>query len=234
MTLTVDFCGEQHVLAPDRVFTVGRDADLSVDDDNPYLHRRLLEFVHEQGFWWLRNVGSRLTVTVSGEAGTLQSWVAPGSALPLVLPSVSVLFTAGDTTYELDVRCEQPGFVAAGPELPGDGTLTLGQVPLTPSQRLLLLALSEDTLRRSGTGPSVLPTNAAAASRLGWSMTTFNRKLDNVCDKYAKAGVKGLRGEAGRLATNRRARLVEYVVAAKIVTIEDLGLLDAPTDEVVL
>lgn len=234
MTLTVDFCGEQHVVPTDRAFSVGRNADLVVDDDNPYLHRKLIEFVHEQGFWWLRNVGSRLSVTVSGEAGTLQSWVAPGSALPLVLPSVAVLFTAGDTTYELDVRCDHPGFVATVPPPEDDGTLTLGQVPLTPSQKLLLLALSEDTLRRSGTGPSVLPTNAAAAERLGWSMTTFNRKLDNVCDKYARAGVKGLRGEAGRLATNRRARLVEYVVAAKIVNAEDLGLLDAPTDEVAL
>jgi hypothetical protein len=72
----------------------------------------------------------------------------------------------------------------------------------------------------------VLPTNAAASTRLGWSLTTFNRKLDNVCDKYARAGVKGLHGHPGQLATNRRARLVEYVVAAKIVRADHLPLLE--------
>jgi hypothetical protein len=224
-TLTIDFCGEVHVVAPGDVFSVGREGDLAIDD-NPFLHRRLLEFGHDSGFWWLRNVGSRLAVTVSGQAGTLQSWIGPGSALPLVLPQVGVLFTAGDTTYEIDVACGQPHFHEVGPDVDVDGTATLGQVPLTSKQLLLILALAEPTLRRSGTGTSVLPTNVEAATRLGWSITTFNRKLDNVCEKFSKAGVKGLRGDAHRLATNRRARLVEYVVAAKIVGPEHLTLLE--------
>ncbi|MFZ2503411.1 MAG: hypothetical protein WAW88_12135, partial [Nocardioides sp.] len=110
----------------------------------------------------------------------------------------------------------------------------LGHVELTPSQFRLMLALAENTLRRAGTGQSDIPTNAAAATRLGWSATTFNRKLDNVCDKYARAGVKGLRGGQGSLATNRRARLVEYAIAARIVRPEHLPILDdvaEPTDE---
>jgi hypothetical protein len=57
-------------------------------------------------------------------------------------------------------------------------------------------------------------------------MTTFNRKLDNVCEKLDKIGVDGLRGGRGRLATNRRARLVEYAVATRLVSVDDLALLD--------
>jgi hypothetical protein len=57
-------------------------------------------------------------------------------------------------------------------------------------------------------------------------MTTFNRKLDNVCEKLDKLGVAGLRGGAGNLATSRRARLVEYAVATHLVGTEDLALLD--------
>ncbi|MGJ3403836.1 hypothetical protein [Glutamicibacter sp. Je.9.36] len=53
----------------------------------------------------------------------------------------------------------------------------------------------------------------AAAARLGWGITKFNLKLDNVCDKLDKAGVAGLRGGPGKLATNRRARLVEHAVS---------------------
>ena len=64
-------------------------------------------------------------------------------------------------------------------------------------------------------------------------MTTFNRKLDNVCEKLDKIGVDGLRGGRGKLATNRRARLVEYAVATRLVSVDDLALLDdavAPGD----
>ena len=52
-------------------------------------------------------------------------------------------------------------------------------------------------------------------------------KLDNVCEKLTRAGVRGLKGGVDRLATNRRARLVEYAVAVGLVTTGDLVDLDA-------
>lgn len=225
--LTVEYCGQEISLRGARPFTIGRDADLVVDDDNAYLHRKLAELTFDDGFWWVANVGSRLSLTVSGEAGTLHAVIGPGARVPIVLPSVALLFTAGQTTYEVNVSCDVPTFSAA--PRPPEGTetdLTLGGVHLTSSQFLLVLALSEHVLRRAGTGHSDLPTNAQTAERLGWPLTRFNRKLDNVCDKFDRAGVKGLRGGAGRNATQRRARLVEYAVAARIVRPEHLPLLD--------
>ena len=85
-------------------------------------------------------------------------------------------------------------------------------------------------LRGGMVGASQLPSSAAAAARLGWPLTTFNRKLDNVCEKLDRIGVKGLRGGPGALATNRRARLVEYAVASRLVTADDLPLLDLTDD----
>lgn len=85
-------------------------------------------------------------------------------------------------------------------------------------------------LRREGTGLSEIPSSADAARRLGWATTRFNRKLDNVCEKLDRIGVKGLRGGPGLLATNRRARLVEYAVASRLVTPADLPLLDLKDD----
>jgi hypothetical protein len=58
-------------------------------------------------------------------------------------------------------------------------------------------------------------------------MTTFNRKLDNVCDKLDKIDVPKLHNNRGKLATNRRSRLVEYAIATRLVTIDDVALLDA-------
>lgn len=225
--LTVEFCGTEHSLAPDRVFTIGRDADLVVDDDNAYLHRRLVEISHVDGFWWVANIGSRLSLTVSGEAGTLHALVGPGARVPIVLPSIALLFTAGQTTYEVNIACDAPTFsVTPPPPAEGEDDLTLGSVTLTSSQFLLVVALSELVLTRAGTGASDLPTNAQAAERLGWPLTTFNRKLDNVCDKFDRAGVKGLRGGRGNNATQRRSRLVEYAVSARLVRPEHLPLLE--------
>lgn len=225
-SLTVEYCGENYLVDHTDRFYIGRDADLAVDEDNAFLHRRLIELAYSDGFWWVSNIGSRLAVTVSGETGTLQAAIGPGSRIPVVLPAVALLFTAGDTTYEVNVSCDMAVFTS-GPELPdlGDGSLTLGAVALTPSQLLLIVALAEPRLRRVGSGQSELPTNVAAAARLDWPRTTFNRKLDNVCDKFDRAGVKGLRGGPNQHATQRRARLVEYAIAAKIVRREHLELL---------
>jgi hypothetical protein len=105
------------------------------------------------------------------------------------------------------------------------GSTTIEPVPLTSTQRLLVVSLAEGVLRQSSPGRGEIPTSAEAAARLHWSMTTFNRKLDNVCDKLDKIGVRGLRGVKGNLATNRRLRLVEYAVATRLVSQDDLYLL---------
>lgn len=229
--LVVEFCGEEFSLSPGQTFAIGRDADLSVDPDNGYLHRRLVELSHEAGFWWIANVGTRLSLTVSGDVGSLQSMVGPGTRIPVVLPDSVILFTAGPTTYEVNLQSEVPVFDVARPHEPEPGEETLGAVVLTDSQFRLVLGLCEKALRRVGSGPADVPTNAAVAQRLGWSITTFNRKLDNVCDKFDRAGVKGLRGGPGRSAIGRRSRLVEYAIAARIVRPEHLPMLDDPTVE---
>jgi len=78
---------------------------------------------------------------------------------------------------------------------------------------------------------SEISSSAKAAERLGWTVTRFNRKLDNVCDKLDRVGVPGLRGGRGEYATNRRVRLVEHALAARLVTRADLPLLDMSEDE---
>lgn len=225
--LVVDFCGEQYRLdwtCPP--FVIGREGDLQVDD-NPFLHRHFLRLVHAEGIWWIENLGSRLAATITDPAGAARAWLAPGSRLPLVFAQTTVVFTAGATTYEFCVSMSVSVFELAPTPAPGMET-TLGSVSWTPSQRLLIVALAEPMLRRAGTEASALPSSAQAAQRLGWPLTTFNRKLDNVCDKLDRAGVRGLRGHQGALASNRRARLVEHAVTSRLVTQPDLALLPAP------
>ena len=227
--LVVDFCGELYRPDPATVFSIGREGDLEVDD-NPYLHRRFLEISHVDGIWWLDNVGSLLSATVADVSGGLQAWVVPGARIPLVFGHTNIIFTAGSTTYEFAVHVRTPAFrqsIALGSADDEAGETTIGPIAFTESQKAVIVALAEPMLRRDGTGLSAIPTSAAAARRLGWALTKFNRKLDNVCDKLDRVGVAGLRGGGGKLATNRRARLVEHAVSSHLVTPEDLALLDA-------
>jgi len=217
----VDFCGEIYPLSTDAALTLGREGDIVVDD-NPYLHRRFLQVVNDQGLWWLTNIGSTLTATV----GLMQAWLAPGARLPLVFDRTVVWFTAGPTTYEFDIYLTDASFVPALGDPVDIGQTTVGRMSFTPDQKLLLLALCEPVLRRGNRGAGSVPSSAEAADRLGWTLTKFNRKLDNVCSKLANAGIRGLHGGPGKLATNRRARLVEYALAAQLVSALDLDLLD--------
>ncbi len=228
--LTVDFAGEIVRPAVGVEFTIGRDADLTVDDDNPFLHRRFLALSEVGGLWWLSNVGGTLSATVADARGALQAWLGPGARLPVVFERTRVWFSAGSTTYEIDLVLDEPPFAPAEAQPDPDGSLTIGRVSLTPAQKMLVLALAEDALRRGDRAPSSIPSSAAAAARLGWPVTRFNRKLDNVCEKLSALGVRGLHGGPERLASTRKARLVEYALAARIVVAEDLRLLPPRTE----
>lgn len=224
-TTHLEFCGEWHQLPTDRPFVIGRDGDLIVDE-NPYLHRRFLDVEHRDGLWWLRNLGGQLSATVSDRDGRFQAWLAPGAHLPLVFEAMTVRFTAGPTTYEFNLFLSSSPFDETPNAEASDGSTTLGRVVLTPEQLLLIVALAEPSLRSDGSGRSSVPSSAEAAARLGWPLTKFNRKLDNVCQKLKRAGVRGLHGEAGNLASDRRARLVEYALAVRLVTPADVASLD--------
>ncbi len=226
--LLVEFCGE--VVAVDHSpFTIGRDADYVIDDDNRFLHRQFVSLSRQAGVWILTNVGNQLTATVSDADGLVEAFLAPGGLMPLVFSTTVVRFTAGPTTYEFNIRLADAAFVASRVDPDDVGDTTIGRVTLTPDQIRLVLALAEPTLIGGGRAGTAMPSSADAATRLGWTTTKFNRKLDNVCQKLAGQGVRGLHGEPGRLASNRRSRLVEYAVAVRLVTRDDLALLDDPS-----
>ena len=222
------FCGEEFLAVAGRQLTIGRAGDVEIDD-NPFLHRRFLTIVHESGLWWLSNIGSTLTATVADESGLFEARIAPGARIPLAFNRVLVWFTAGPTTYDFEILVDDPAVRPVAPEpLAPDpcGEMTVGRVSFTPDQKLLMVALSEGLLSRSHPGTGRIPSSAEAAARIGWTLTRFNRKLDNVCQKLADAGTRGLHGGIGNLATARKSRLVEHALSTRLVTANDLALLD--------
>lgn len=225
-SLKIDFAGEVHELGPNDTLEFGRGADLNIDS-NPFLHRRVGRFELKSGLWFLSNVGGSIHLVVVDSNTLSQATVAPGREIALTFLPATVRFRAGRSTYEILIEGE-----GAEPDLdiqPSESfdTVTASNIPLTPSQRLLIVALAEPTLREPTAGLQV-PANKQAAARLKWSITKFNRKLDNVCAKLTKAGVAGLHGSPGSLAANRRRALVEFALQSGMVTTDDLTLLDEP------
>ena len=221
----VEFCGEWYSIEEPGDFFVGREGDLAIDD-NPYLHRQFLRIYADHEMWWLGNVGNLLAATVSDGTGSVQAWLASGARLPLVFPTMHVMFSAGSTTYDFTIHTDEQYFSMSPFASSTMTSTTIMPVTLTVTQKQLILSLAENILTQAVPGRGEVPSSADAAARLGWSMTTFNRKLDNVCDKLDKIGVSGLRGGKGKLANNRRARLVEYALATHLVSVEDLPLLE--------
>lgn len=72
-----------------------------------------------------------------------------------------------------------------------------------------------------------IPPSYIIAEKLGWRMTQFNRKLDNVCQKFARLGVEGMLGNRKQKAMFRRNRAVAYALHTGVITPQDVSLLAA-------
>ena len=228
--LVIDYVGEVYSLEPGDTLEFGRSAQLVIDD-NRYLHRRIGRFEYRNNLWMLSNIGRSLFITVLDTETQSQSIIAPGRQAALTFTPALVRFRAGRTTYELIVKgVQMPSSPADASDYTID-TFTFSHYPLTPTQRLLVVALAEATLRDPASGVRI-PNSNQVAAQLNWTITQFNRKLDNVCNKLTKAGIPGLHGAPGALASDRRRNLVEFAIQSGLVDADDLKLLDsAGTDD---
>jgi len=222
--LVVDLVGEVHELEPPDTLTFGRDADLVVDA-NPFMHRVVGRFAHRYGVWWLQNLGSGIRLELLDPTATapVPVVVGPGASGVLTLRRTTVRFEAGAARYELE--CGLATTVgpprAAVPVAASTETRAFGRVPLSAEQHRLLVALVDSARRHRG---RVEP-SPTVARRLGWTTKKYHRKLDMVCDKLSRAGVRGLKGEVGSSADRRRDLLAVHAVAAGLVDERDLGAL---------
>lgn len=227
--LHIFFIDELTVAVPDSVVTFGRSGDVAVDEANQFMHRVVGAFFSQDNMWWLANKSRHGHLTMVGSTGRVTR-LPPDAVAALSEPSGLVRFEFGPSSYELGwVRPGQdpmlPPVDAEAEDAGADVTTQFGVVPLNDEQRLLIAALSENRLRDSASDLADLPANAAVAHRLGWSGKKLDRKLDYLCARLASEGVRGLRGEKGFEAIDRRARLVEHAIGSGMVTTADLDLL---------
>lgn len=229
MNLNIAFLDDYRTIGPAEQLTFGRSADVPLDS-NRHLHRVVGRFFHENGLWWIKNEGATLTIHVGDRNSTSTMSVAPRTAAPLPYQRSVLRVAAGKATYELELQLEAklPSWHAddsAGAEELANQTISPHSTPLNVEQRQLLAAFAANVLR-DPLAPLRLPSNGEVAKSLGWSATKLNRKLDNLCVKFDKLGVPGLRGSQSQLATDRRRNLVEHCVSCGLISSDDLVLLD--------
>lgn len=185
MELTVEFAGEVHPTSS--ALTFGRAAQLCIDD-NDYMHRLVGEFVHEGNLWWLRNLGSRIPLTLISNDGKRVE-LPPGASQALSGGGGVVRFQAGRTTYELAYHGDNAtGATAEVPAVDGsDQTLHL-DFALTPREVDFLVVFCHPQLSKS---PGAAPTYAEVAQTWGVSVKTVDNTLQNLRRKIREAGLTG-------------------------------------------
>ena len=220
--LVIDLAGETVNVPVGGSLTLGREADFFIDE-NRYLHRNLAKVYDAGERWWIGNIGSSISFELYERSSGTRVKVAPGDSVPLPGNDTLMSFKAGPTNYEIDLRSGREIVnVTIAPPL---DTISQSDIEFTASQKLLILALAEPALRAPEQRIAIPPSKQAAA-RLGWGMSKFNGKLENVCDRLAKIGVRGVKSTADAPATNRKQSLVEHCIRVGIVTPDDLYLLD--------
>ena len=219
----VSFLGDEHRVEAGQQLTFGRAADIVLDDVNLYLHRVVGRFLWWDGLWWVENLSDALELQLHGDDGSLVR-LPPGAQSPVARPRAAVRFAAGGLPYEVEVELPVPTAPAPPPvaRAPGPPTTRYGDVVLTDDERALVIELARPYLLDHSAGPERLPANEDVAATLGWSRTKLNRKLDYLCERLTRAGVRGLQGGRSQLATNRRWMLVQHALVARLVTTDDL------------
>ena len=225
-SLFLDFLGEEFQIDPPETLTFGRAADLVVDATNQHLHRVLGCFASQGDVWFVQNLGRYITLRIIDRNGPSRTELAPGEQTPSGFEEFTIVFDAGNSSYELDGALAEPTPLELGRSVASD-TVEFATIALNDEQLLLVSALAEPLLRGRPDWQAKLPSNKDVARRLDWTLAKFNRKLDYLCRRLSEQGVVGLQGGSGTNATGRRVRLVRHVVDRSMVSVADLDRLPA-------
>lgn len=210
----------EQTLRPTDQLTFGRNAELSLDPDNGYLHRQAGRFRLIGDIWWLENRGSRLRLKMMSSDGSVIDLHA-GASSPVLGHSGMVSLVAGPTRYEIAYWHEAPPPPLVGDtteNIPvGADTATYGAA-LTPRELDFVVVLARNRLTGMGGPP---PSQAEIADIWGVSKKTVDNTLQRLRSKLRERHVRFI---------DTTEMLVEYLVAQGYVTIADLewAALDSP------
>lgn len=206
---------EEAILIPSQSLSFGRAADLTIGDDNPYLHRLCGIFERDGGVWWVRNMGSRLMITMHSNDHARRE-LPPGAAAVIVGVEGVIRIIGGPTTHEIGYQqTHDPSPGGALDEPSGSETTQHYGSHLTPREFDIVLAMSAARLR----GRPGIPSQVEIAHLWGIAPRTVNNTLSNLRERLRSRRVRSI--DSGE-------RLVEYAVSHGLVQAQDLKYLEYP------
>lgn len=216
-TLVVRLANNEYTVIKGQSFTFGRAESCTVclGSDDTSISRRAGNVDWENGVWWLTNASNTSPLDIVDDIG-LPSVLAPGRRTALE-GRMRVIVTGMNRRHELVADAPAAAIVdvhwATGlPTRNGNG------VSITDADRYTLVALFAGYLQE---GPLYRPEPKkyeAAAKRLGVPRTTVVKRIEHLRNRLDAAGVPDMHGPYAL------ANLAEYVLAARIITKDDLGL----------
>lgn len=195
------------------------DTTVCLDPDDRAISRRAGVVEHDAGQWWVRNTSGSRPFAVADGFG-LRTVVPPGRRV-VVETALRVIVDGTTGSHELALEPVERAARAAEPDAPvGEDATAMGnEVAVNPLDRAALAALFAGYLEQ-GTRYDPYPKSyAAAAARLGWPRTTLVKRIEYLRTRLTAAGVPGLTG------WNALEGLAEWALTNRIVTVEDLALL---------
>ena len=227
--LTVDFCDERRTVLPGDTLTFGRAGDLAIDEANPYLHRVVGRFLCHN---------ARVVAGEPGRPRRTRAGDRGRGAHPPAAPPARRPLGPGDGD-----RPAVPGDVrGGGPPLPARrwpgrarrwrpprprGRPACGPRPSagcgspTRSGRWCWRWPSRASATRRA-GPRRCPPTGRSPTGSGGRSPSSTASSTTCASASRRTACPGLQGGRGAEATNRRWRLVEHAVNARLVTPGDL------------
>jgi hypothetical protein len=211
--------GVEHVLDPGERFTFGRAASCTVqfDPDDPAISRVAGVIERDGPVWFLINRSGSRALTMVDRFG-LRSVLAPGSRAAIE-DRVRVIVDGADS-HELILHGPPPAGQSESSDATGSPTSAGNGVIVNDQDRLALVALFAGYLQEGGRYDPSPRSYAAAAARLGWPRTTLVKRIEYLRTRLARAGVPNMHG------WNALSTLAEYALTTRLITKEDLRLLE--------
>jgi hypothetical protein len=217
---TVRFGGTTYELSTqDGEFTFGRAETCTVclDPEDVGISRLAGSVGTDNGVWWVTNWSRARSFSVIDDIG-FPKVLAPEQRYA-VEGRVRVVVEGQLGSYELEVVGPARAAGDDPESMPGAPTAIGADVLIRDEDRVALAALFagylEDGRRYDPHPRSYL----AAATRLGWPKTTLIKRIEYLRTRLDKAGVPNLMGDRALES------LAEYVLAARVITKDDLRLL---------
>jgi hypothetical protein len=208
-------------VTPDSRFTFGRSDTCTacLDPEDVGISRQAGSVELEAGTWWLVNRSTARPLAVVDDELGFRSLLAPGRRMAVEAP-VTVVVDGSRGQHALKLKVPTGNGVAV-PAEPRDGRSTaIGtEVVISEADRLALVALFAGYLEDYPRHDPHPRTYEAAAKRLGWPRTTLVKRVEYLRTRLQSAGVPNMTG------WNALANLAEHVIAAGLLTKEDLRLL---------